>query len=56
MFSNIVQTVNGIKKAHASKMNTQEMYDKKWADYRLQTTPYTVNKYRQTARQEPVFC
>ena len=24
----------GIEKAHASKMNTQEMYDKKWADYR----------------------
>ena len=34
IFSNIVQTVNGIEKAHASKMNTQEMYDKKWADYR----------------------
>ena len=34
IFSNIVQTVDEIEKAHASKMNTQEMYDKKWADYR----------------------
>ena len=34
IFPNIVQTVNGIEKAHVSKMNTQEMYDKKLANYR----------------------
>ena len=34
IFSTIVQTINEIEKAHASKMNTQEIYDKKWTDYR----------------------
>ena len=34
IFENIVQMTNGIEKANASKTKTQEMYNKKWADYR----------------------